>query len=65
MAKQSQKLLDQVRGMTRCKHYSIHTEESYNNWIRRFILYHNIRHTDVLNKGDLAACNPLDSQPVT
>jgi len=31
------KLLDQVRWHLRVKHYSIRTEESYVDWIRRFI----------------------------
>ncbi len=31
------KLLDQVRGVLRRKHYSIRTEQSYVDWIKRFI----------------------------
>ncbi len=38
------KLLDQVRDVLRLKHYSIRTEESYLNWIKRFILFHHKRH---------------------
>jgi integron integrase len=38
------KLLDQVRDAIRRKHYSIRTERSYVDWIRRFILYHGKRH---------------------
>ena len=41
---QKPKLLDQVRYAIRTKHYSIRTEEAYVQWIRRFILFHNIRH---------------------
>jgi integron integrase len=37
-------LLDQVRFALRRKHYSLRTEESYLNWVRRFILFHNKRH---------------------
>jgi integron integrase len=33
------KLLDQVRGKIRLKHYSIRTEQSYIDWIKRFILH--------------------------
>jgi hypothetical protein len=36
----SPKLLDQVRQAIHRKHYSIRTEDSYVNWIRRFILFH-------------------------
>lgn len=38
------KLLDQVRGAIRIKHYSYRTEETYVQWIRRYILFHNKRH---------------------
>jgi len=38
------KLLDQVRDAIRLKHYSIRTEEAYVNWIKRFILFHGVRH---------------------
>jgi integrase len=38
------KLLDQVRDTIRRKHFSIRTEQSYVDWIRRFILFHNKRH---------------------
>jgi integron integrase len=37
-------LLEQVRNAIRVRHYSIRTEQSYVNSIRRFILYHNKRH---------------------
>jgi integron integrase len=39
-----QKLLDQVKNLIRLKHYSIRTEETYINWIRRFIIFHGKRH---------------------
>jgi len=38
------RLLDQVRAAIRVKHYSIRIEESYINWIRRFILFHGKQH---------------------
>ncbi|MDD3807422.1 MAG: integron integrase [Candidatus Marinimicrobia bacterium] len=38
------RLLDQVRQVIRIKHYSLRTEESYINWIKRFIFFHNKRH---------------------
>ncbi len=38
------RLLDQVRDALRVRHYSLRTEASYLQWIRRFILYHNKRH---------------------
>jgi integron integrase len=38
------KLLDQVRAKIRLKHYSIRTEQSYVDWIKRFILFHDKKH---------------------
>jgi integron integrase len=38
------KLLDQVRDALRVKHYAYNTEQSYVQWIRRHILFHNKRH---------------------
>ena len=36
-------LLHQVRNLMRLQHYSIHTERSYVDWIRRFIHFHQMR----------------------
>ena len=38
------KLLDEVRKVIRLRHYSPKTEESYVNWIRKYVLYHNKKH---------------------
>ena len=38
------KLLDQVSEVMRFKHYSIRTERTYREWIRRYILFHGKRH---------------------
>ena len=38
------RLLDQVQGVIRRLHYSIRTEQTYVDWIRRFILFHRKRH---------------------
>jgi integron integrase len=42
--KQPPKLLVQVRQKIRYLHYSLKTEKSYLQWIRRYILFHNKRH---------------------
>ena len=44
VATRPRKLLDQVRDALRLKHCSVHTEEAYVNWIRRYILFHSKRH---------------------
>lgn len=41
---QNPKLLDLVRFRIRAKHYSLSTETSYVDWIKRFILFHGKRH---------------------
>ena len=38
------KLMDQVRDKIRFKQYSIRTEDTYCEWIRRYILFRNKRH---------------------
>jgi integrase len=47
------KLLDQVRSAIRVKHYSIRTEETYVNWIKRFILFHHKRHPQEMNSPEI------------
>ncbi len=41
MEKSPRKLLDQVSDAIRIKHYSLRTEKTYIDWIRRYILFHN------------------------
>ena len=48
MAKQ--KLLDQVRAAIRVRHMSYRTEQTYVDWIRRFILFHNKRHPNEMDE---------------
>ena len=38
------KLLDQVRETIRRKHYSLRTEATYVDWIKRYIFFHGKRH---------------------
>ena len=38
------KLLEQVRAVARLRHLSIHTENSYTTWIKRYIVFHQKRH---------------------
>ena len=52
---QPKKLLDQVRDVLRLKHYSIRTEDSYVDWIRRFILFHKKRHPKDMGRAEVEA----------
>ncbi len=49
------KLLDQVRGRIRAKHYSPKTEKAYAHWIRRFILFHGKRHPREMAEPEIEA----------
>jgi site-specific recombinase XerD len=49
------KLLDQVRDLIRLKHYSYRTEETYVQWIRRYILFHNKRHPKDMGVPEIEA----------
>ena len=53
MDKPPKKLLEQVKGKLRLKHYSIRTENSYVSWIKRFILFHNKRHPKDMGKQEI------------
>jgi len=48
------KLLEQVRDVIRCKHYSIRTEQAYIDWIKRFIIYHGKRHPGEMAEEEVA-----------
>jgi integron integrase len=50
---QPPKLLDQVRSAIRVLHYSIRTETSYVMWIRRFIVFHNMRHPREMGEAEV------------
>ena len=52
---QAPKLLDQVRGKVRLKHYSIRTEQAYVDWIKRFILHFDKRHPRELGAAEVEA----------
>ncbi len=50
---QKPKLLDQMRNRLRVLHYSIHTETSYLDWVKRFILFHGKRHPESMGSQDI------------
>lgn len=51
----SPRLLDQVRGKIRLKHYSIRTEQAYVDWIKRFILHFGKRHPGEMGSREVEA----------
>jgi hypothetical protein len=61
MAQKPRKLLDQVRDAGRLQHYAYRTEQSYVDWIRRFILFHNKTHPKDVGENDVVECNYLNA----
>jgi site-specific recombinase XerD len=49
------KLLDQVREVLRKKHYSLRTEESYIDWIARYVRFHQLHHPRDFGLADIEA----------
>jgi integron integrase len=47
------KLLDRVRGAIRLKHYSLRTEQTYVDWIKRFIVFHGKQHPDTMGAEEI------------
>ena len=49
------RLIDQIRNVIRFKHYSIRTEQSYIDWIKRYIFFHNKKHPRDLGETHINA----------
>ncbi|MBF0203140.1 MAG: integron integrase [Desulfamplus sp.] len=49
---QNKKIMDDVHDVMRVNHYSIHTERSYCDWIKRYILFHKMKSRDDLKGGE-------------
>jgi len=48
----NRKLLDEVRDVMRLLHYSIHTERTYCEWIKRFVQFHRMKSREDLADGE-------------
>jgi hypothetical protein len=49
------KLSDQVRDAIRLKHYSYRTEQAYVGWIKRYVLFHGVRHPSEMGAPEVEA----------
>jgi len=49
------KLLDQVRAVARARHLSHRTEDTYHNFIKRYILFHDKRHPAEMGADEITA----------
>jgi integron integrase len=45
--------MDQVRSALRSRHYSIRTERTYVDWIKRFLRFHNVRHPREMGETEI------------
>lgn len=54
-AARAPKLLDQLREALRSRHYSPRTEQTYCQWVKRFIYYHNVRHPGEMAEPEINA----------
>jgi site-specific recombinase XerD len=55
MVEQPKKILDQLRDVLRLKHYFYRTEQSYVDWVYRFIIFHNKRHPKDMGASEIEA----------
>jgi len=47
------KLVDQIRNVIRTKHYSLSTEKTYIGWIKRYLIFHNMRHPRQMGAAEI------------
>lgn len=55
MEPKPKKLLEQVREVMRLRHYDYRTEETYTQWIKRYILFHQERHPREMGRNEIEA----------
>jgi site-specific recombinase XerD len=49
------KLLDRLKEALRARHYSPRTENTYCQWVKRFIFFHNVRHPAEMAEPEINA----------
>ena len=47
------RLLEEMHAVMRRRHYSIHTERSYSDWVKRYVSYHKRQSTDDANHWEM------------
>jgi integron integrase len=52
---QQPKLLDRLRETLRTRHYSHRTEQTYSQWIKRFVYFHKLRHPEEMAESEINA----------
>ena len=56
------KLLDRMRLALRARHYSRRTEQTYCNWVKKYIFFHNVRHPGEMGEAEISRDCPLFSE---
>ena len=51
----TKKLLEQMQDALRLQHYSYRTEETYLDWVRRYILFHHKKHPAQMGADEIRA----------
>lgn len=49
----SPRLFDRIREVIRLKHYSLSTEKTYISWVKRYLLFHNMRHPREMGRREI------------
>lgn len=55
MIERPKKILEQLRDVIRLKHYSYRTEQTYVDWVYRFIVFHKKRHSKDMGTPEIEA----------
>src|SRR4029450_4697646 len=58
MGERQPRLLDQIRALLRSKHYARRTEQSYIDWVTRYIRFHQTRHPRELGPAEISPFLP-------
>lgn len=51
---QSMKLMERLPTAIRLRHFSPRTEEAYTAWVRRYIVFHQMRHPDEMGEREIS-----------
>jgi integron integrase len=49
------RLLHQLRGRIRLRHYSLRTERTYGHWVKRYVAFHGMRHPGEMGAAEVTA----------
>jgi len=52
---QPPRLLERLRLELRARHYSRRTEEAYRHWVKRFVMFHKLRHPQDMGESEINA----------